>query len=139
MSSPGNHRDNGAAEAAVKMTKRLFKCCKAAGEDPFLEILNHSNTPTEGTDTSPVQKIFGRRTRTNVPIINAKLETLIGKEVKEQKDDHVAPKVMRRNETLHDLPILQTGQWVRMQPIDNSGIFFCIFYLFIFFRTDSVL
>ena len=94
MSSPGNHRANGAAEAAVKTTKRLFKRCKAANEDPFLGILNHRNTPTEGTETSPVKKIFGRRTRTNVPIIDAKLDTQIGKKVKEQKEDHVAPKVM---------------------------------------------
>ena len=49
-SSPGNHRANGAAEAAVKTAKRLFKRCKAAGEDPLLGLLNLRNTPTEGTD-----------------------------------------------------------------------------------------
>ena len=59
-SSPGYQRANGGAEAAVKTAKCLFKRCKAAGEDPFLGLLNLRNTPTEGTDTSPVQKIFGR-------------------------------------------------------------------------------
>ena len=59
-SSRGDHRANGAAEAAVKTAKRLFKQCKAAGEDPFFDLLNLRNTPTESTDTSPVQKIFGR-------------------------------------------------------------------------------
>ena len=119
-SSPGNHRANGAAEAAVKTVKRLFKRCKAAGEDPFLGILNQRNTPTEGTDTSPVQKMFGRRTRTTIPTISGTLDTATGKETKTKKEDHTAPKLTKINETLKELPPLTPGQSVRMQPIDGT-------------------
>ena len=42
--SPGNHQAHGAAEAAVKTVKRLFKRCRAAGEDPCLGLLNLRNS-----------------------------------------------------------------------------------------------
>ena len=71
--SPGNHRANGAAEAAVKTAKRLFKKCKAVNDSPYLGLLNSRNTPTEGSDTSPSQKLFGRKTRTALPVSNQTL------------------------------------------------------------------
>ena len=58
----------------METAKHLFKRCKAAGEDPFLGLLNLRNTPTEGTDTNTVQKIFGRRTRSTIPVTSDKTE-----------------------------------------------------------------
>ena len=52
-SSPGNSKGNGAAEAAVKVAKRLMKRCHTAKEDPYLGLLNLRNTPQEGLETSP--------------------------------------------------------------------------------------
>lgn len=74
--SPGNSQANGAAEAAVKITKRLFRKSKASGEDPFLGLLNICNAPTEGLITSPAQRLFGRRTRSTVPAVELKLKPL---------------------------------------------------------------
>ena len=53
--SPGNSRANGAAEAAVKTAKRLMKKAEKDREDPYISLLNLRNTPTEGTNSSPVQ------------------------------------------------------------------------------------
>ena len=35
--------------------------------DPFLALLNHRNTPSKDTNTSPAQKFFNHRTRTLLP------------------------------------------------------------------------
>ena len=67
MSSPGNSKANGAAEAAVKIAKRLLRKYRTAHEDPYLGLLNQRNTPTEGLKTSPAQRLMGRRTKTLFP------------------------------------------------------------------------
>ena len=38
-----------------KIAKRLLRKCKAAGEHPYLGLLNIRNTPTEGVTTNPTQ------------------------------------------------------------------------------------
>ena len=67
MSNPGNSKANGAAEAAVKIAKRLLRKCRTAHEDPYLGLFNLRNTPTVGLKTSPTQRLMGRRTKTIVP------------------------------------------------------------------------
>ena len=119
-SSPGNHRANGAAEAAVKTAKRLFKKCKDVNEDPYLGLLNLRNTPTEGSDTSPCQKLYGRRTRTTLPASNQKLMTSLALKSKQQKQDYMASKVIKMNEDRHELSVLKPRKPVRLQPIDGS-------------------
>ncbi|KAJ8375051.1 hypothetical protein SKAU_G00056310 [Synaphobranchus kaupii] len=68
-------RDNGKAESAVKTAKRLMLKAKAAGLDPYLD---HRNTPSQGLDTSPAQRLFSHRTRTllptNVSLLQPKVE-----------------------------------------------------------------
>ena len=41
-----------------------------SGEDPFLALLSWRNTPSEGLNSSPVQRLYGRRTRTLLPTTN---------------------------------------------------------------------
>jgi len=36
-------------------------------KDPYLALLDWRNTPTEGLNSSPVQRLIGRRTRTLLP------------------------------------------------------------------------
>jgi transposase InsO family protein len=122
LSSPGNHRANGAAEAAVKSAKRLFKKCKAANEDPYLGLLNLRNTPNESTGLSPAQSLFGRRTKSTLPMANSKLTTPMSLPAKTNKENHTASKIREINKDLRDLPTLQPGQTVRLQPIDNSKV-----------------
>ena len=63
-SSPGYLQSNGKVENAVKTAKRLMKKAKESGSDPYLGLLGLRNTPNECTGLSPVQIMFGRRTRT---------------------------------------------------------------------------
>ncbi|XP_044183257.1 uncharacterized protein K02A2.6-like [Acropora millepora] len=64
-SSP--HKSNGRAEAAVKACKSLIKKTEESGEDVQLVLLAARNTPVERLDASPVQLLFGRRTRSLLP------------------------------------------------------------------------
>ena len=59
ISSPYNSRSNGKAESAIKIAKRILKRSK----DPYMALLEWRNTPTEGRDSTPAQRLLARRTR----------------------------------------------------------------------------
>ena len=50
----------------------------AAKEDPYLALLAHRNTPSDGMTTSPTQRLFGRRTRTRLPTSSRLLDPVGG-------------------------------------------------------------
>ena len=62
-SAPYHHRSNGKAESAVKLAKKILK----RSDDPQLALLEYRNTPTQGMETSPVERLIGRQTRTPLP------------------------------------------------------------------------
>ena len=66
-SSPEYPQLIGKAENSVKTVKRIMEKAHASGEDPCLAILDFRNTPTENLETSPAQRLFGRRTKTLAP------------------------------------------------------------------------
>ena len=56
--SPYHSQSNGMVESSVKIAKNILRTSLAAKEDPWLAILAFRNTPTEGMDTSPVQRLM---------------------------------------------------------------------------------
>ena len=66
-SSPRYPQSNGKAENAVRTVKRLFAKCQHSGESEYRALLAWRNTPTAGMETSPAQRIMGRRCRTTLP------------------------------------------------------------------------
>lgn len=66
-SSPRYPQSNGKAENAVKTVKRLFAKCKLSGHSEFQALLNWRNTPGEGMQSSPAQRLMGRRCKTLLP------------------------------------------------------------------------
>jgi hypothetical protein len=93
-SSPGNSKANGKAEAAVKTAKMLIRKALEARTDPYLAILDYRNTPTQGMESSPVQRLMNRRTRTLVPTTATLLQ----------------PRVAGRNREIRDLNKRQEQQ-----------------------------
>ena len=73
-SSPHWHQSNGRSENGVKIAKRLLLKAHADKADPFIALLEWRNTPGH-LGSSPAQMIFGRRTRTKLPLANKLLET----------------------------------------------------------------
>ena len=109
---------NGQVESAVKSAKRIIKKCKKTGEDIYLAILNHRNTPSTGLDESPAQRLFDRRTRTLVPTTSTLLEPR-GKDMKEARKKLRLKKEKQAemfNRGAKDLPALEEGQMVRLKP-----------------------
>ena len=64
-SSPYHSQGNGKAESAVKISKNILK--KSRYEDPYLALLAYRNTPQQGYDYSPAQRLMSRRLRDIIP------------------------------------------------------------------------
>ena len=54
--------------ARLRTVKRLFEKCKETGVSELQALLDWRNTPSEGMDTSPAQRLMGRRSRTLLPM-----------------------------------------------------------------------
>ena len=72
-SSPYNSKANGKTESAVKTCKQIMRKSKDACSDPYLAILDHRNTPSQGFLSSPAQRLMSRRTKTLLPTASALL------------------------------------------------------------------
>ena len=117
-SSPGNSKANGAAEAAVKIAKSLMKKCNHSKQDPYLALLNWRNTPQEGLEYSPVQRLMGRRSKTLLPTNPRLLKPKIIDDSKfRQKKDEMKIKSCQTFAKRSNLVPLQINDAVRMQPI----------------------
>ena len=113
-SSPRYPQGNGKAENCVKTVKNLLKKSFLAGSDPLLAILDWRNTPTEGLDTSPAQRLMSRRTRTRLPttsiLLSPEVPDVHGRirRAKERQGFYY-------NRHAKNLPQIKPGQNVRMQ------------------------
>ena len=67
-SSPDHPQSNGKAESAVRAAKSILKKCRHSGDDAWLAVLEHRNTPTQGLNSSLAQRLFERYTRTVLPV-----------------------------------------------------------------------
>ncbi len=115
--SPGNSKVNGKVEAAVKTAKQLLR----KSSDIHLALLDYRNTPSQGTNTSPAQRLMSRRTKTMLP----STETLLKPQVPdtEEQQRFLRQQQLKQaqyyNKTAKDLPKLAIGDVVRMKPIKN--------------------
>ena len=113
--SPGNSKANGKVEAAVKTAKQLLR----KSSDIHLALLDHRNTPSQGTSTSPAQRLMSRRTKTLLPTTEALLKPQVP-DVDEQRQllrQQQLKQAQYYNKTARDLPKLEIGDVVRMKPI----------------------
>lgn len=115
--SPHHSQANGKCEAAVKVAKRMLRKTTKSGEDQYLALLNIRNVPTQGVDSSPAQRLFGRRTRTLLPTTQSLLKP---RNPVNPESVHLRSNQERQakyyNRTARDLPILKPGDTVRMKP-----------------------
>lgn len=64
--SPHYRQSNGLAEKTVQVPKRILTKAKEDKEDPYLSLLEYSNTPVNGLK-SPAQILRSRRLRSILP------------------------------------------------------------------------
>ena len=119
--SPGNSKANGAAEAAAKYAKKMMKRCIAEKTDPYLGLLNLRNTPTEGINTSPVQRLFGRRTKTVTPTSASRLQPRydVSDEVA-KKEEQRRSNAATQDRSRKDLRQMRPGEGIWIQPISGK-------------------
>ena len=87
-----------------------------------MALLDHRNTSTQGHNTSPAQRCFGRRTRTLLPTTS---NLLMQQNNNHQLTKDAIQQQQNRqqgyfNRHAHDHPILEEGESVRIQPFVNN-------------------
>ena len=120
-SSPINPHSNGKAENAVKTVKQLFSKCRQAGQPEQLALLDWRNTPSEGLQTSPAQRLFGCRCQTLLPVRESLLKQ--SSDPDQDRHDLLANKARQEyyyNRTAKQLPPLETGDSVRIRLSDQA-------------------
>lgn len=123
-SSPHYPQSNGKVENAIKTAKNLLKKSKAAGTDFHLALLAWRNTPSEGLESSPAQRMFGRRTRTLIPTTSELLKPKIVEDVQGKLLRRKQLQAKHYNISAKELPPLCKGEIVRVKPTDRSGRWF---------------
>ena len=118
LSSPGNSKANGKAESAVKTAKSLLQKALDSGKDTYKAILDYRNTPTQGMDSSPVQRLMNRRTKTLLPMSRALLQPRVTYPGKDQQNlaKRQEKQVRYFNQGARSLGELAEGDVVRMKP-----------------------
>lgn len=91
-SSPGFPQANGAAEAAVKIAKKILK-----QNDPDLALLNYRNTPHSSTGVSPAVALMGRSLKTKIPTLPTNLSPQAPDDNYIQRKDAVTKETYRQS------------------------------------------
>lgn len=118
-SSPMHSRSNGKAEAAVKIAKTLIKKAKKEERDIWLALLDWRNTPTQAMESSPVQRLMSRRTRTLLPITESLLRPKVEEEVQEKIKVRKRKSKANYDQRAKSLPQLEIGEPVYVQQQDG--------------------
>lgn len=66
-SSPGNSKANDKEQSTVKTANNLLPKALSAGTDPYNAILDYRDTPTQGMESSAVERLMNRRKITLLP------------------------------------------------------------------------
>ena len=85
-------------------------------KDPYLTLLDWRNTPTEGLDSSPVQRLMGRRTRTLLPTSTGLLKPKLPKSAKDLVTKKREKQAHYYNNGAKQLKELKPGDIVRIKP-----------------------
>ena len=87
-----------------------------------LALLNWRNTPTAGLNSSPAQRLFGRRTRTLVPTSTKLLKPQTVENVVTNKAQKQQKQKRWYDRGTQNMPPLRKGDVVRAKPNPNAQI-----------------
>ena len=107
---------NGKVELAVKIAKNLIKKCKHKGSDIHKALLDWRNTPTVNMDSSPVQRLMSRRTRSILPISESLLLPSVVPDFKTKIEHKCRLTKQQHDKRAYNLPQLEIGQTIYVMP-----------------------
>ncbi|XP_058448606.1 uncharacterized protein K02A2.6-like [Malaya genurostris] len=121
VSAPYHQQANGKAESAVKIAKLLLKKANDSNQDFWELLLQWRNTPNK-TESSPAQRLFNRRTRCGIPMIDKKFLPKIVEGVTEQIRNNRQQAKLYYDRKARSLPELEVGQpvFVKLKPTDKE-------------------
>ena len=119
-SSPHYPQSNGKAESAVKQAKRLMEKALEDRADPFLALLAWRNTPSESTKLSPVQILFNRRTRNNLPMASSLLASAHDQTAHDALINSKQRQALYYDRTARERAPLPVGQTVRVRSNETD-------------------
>ena len=85
------------------------------GRDQFEALLEQRNTPRQDTGLSPVEMMFGRKTRTMLPFLNKCNETNL------ERENRKLTVKKHHDKRARDLPKLKEGQSVFFEQKENEN------------------
>ena len=102
----------------MKTFKNFLAKAVKSEQDPYLVLLvmDWRNTPTETLNSSPVQRLFGRRTKTRLPTSNQLLKPKLLEEVSQKLKLQKAKESLDYDKGAKELEELRPGDIVRLQP-----------------------
>lgn len=92
------------------MTKAL-----ESNSEPYLALLDWRNTPSEGMESSPVQRLFGRRTKTLLPTASRLLDPGLVQGAQQKLMARKAKQSQYFNQGTRELVALESGETVRLR------------------------
>ena len=113
-------QSNGNAENSVKTAKNILKKATDAGHDPHLSPLDFRNTPSEGMDSSPSQRLFSHRTHTLLPIASHLLQPKVIADVKLKLQQRKCKQCLYYDRGAKELQALKAGDVVLVRPLIES-------------------
>jgi len=116
-SSPRYPQSNGKVKRAIKVVKALLQQAVEDKRYPFLALLEFRNTPSESLQLCPMQIIFGRRTRSLIPIHSQLLQTESSQQTRSRLMDSKAKQMTYYNRKAGPARRqFEIGQTVRFKP-----------------------
>ena len=109
-SSPYHSRSNGKGKSAVKIANNLIKKCKHERSDIYKALLDWRNTQTVNMDSSPVQRLMSRRTRSILPMSESLLLPSVVPDVKTKIEHKRRFTKQQYDKRARNLPQLEIGQ-----------------------------
>ena len=100
--------------------KNLLRKTSEEKGDFQLALLNWRNTPTAGLNSSPAQRLFGRRTRTLVPTSTKLLKPQTVENVVTNKEQTQQKQKRWYDRRTRNLPPLRKGDVARVKPNPNA-------------------
>lgn len=107
------------AKSAVNTAKKLIKKANKGRTDPWLVILDHRNTPSEGMKSSPAQQLKSCQTRTLLPTSVKLFKPELAEGVQEKKRNIRTKHAFYYNRNASNLQPLKTGDTVHIQPTNS--------------------
>ena len=122
--SPRYPQSNGKAENSVKTAKAILKKAADAGHDSHLCLLDFRNTPSEGMDSSPAQRLLSRRTRSLLPVADQLLQPKVVPNVLTKLQSRKRTQAAYYDRGAKVLHPLTKGDVVRVLPLPGQSKWF---------------